>query len=659
MKLIEKDQFVRSEAGFILTIQKTYRAVFGLGEKFDSVNQKGKQVRACVREKCFYQEEYTYLSMPFFLTPDGFGIFVDTYAEVEFDFREENKITVLCHFDTMGRIPKVYLLEGTPKQVLGEFRTLAGLPRLFPKWVLGSWMSSNRWRKQSEVEEQLMLTKEYGFPHNVLVIEPWSDLTTSYLWEGSHIPHKKGNEFATIEEVDYSESEEWPNPQKMIENMHTQGIRTLLWVVPVYAQGISIEGRCNLNQCASDNAYVRQSGECVLNSSGTPYEIPHTWCIGSMLPDFTDEVGAEHWFNRFRHLLSMGIDGFKTDGGEFVHNTDVVFRDGTTGIEGQNAYAEQYTRAFAEFVGKDRVVFSRAGGPRSPEFSIVWAGDQESTWSEYASVVKAGISAGLSGVSCWGYDIAGFAGYLPSEELYLRATQTAVFLPVMQWHSEPVSNGRCDFTGAWKTNDRSPWNMSAFHKKPELLELLRKQYFLHYNLIPYQYSLMAEASRTGISAIRHLCLEFPEDDTVYSIEDEFMLGSALLVAPVLEDYSLTRQVYFPEGDWYDLHTGKAYSHGWMEIELTREYCPAFVRKNACIPLNLSEGKLCSDVGNSMDGYHELTFLVNGEGTYDFADDLGNEIVVRWTDSSSEVIRNTLTTPVYFMRIGVNALPQPE
>ncbi len=650
MKKINFRHIKKTAEGYALTLAREYRAVFGFGEKFDSVNQKGKFVRACVREKCFYQGEYTYCSMPFFLTPDGFGIYVDTYVEVDFDFRKEGELTISFPAGSHGEEANIWYFEGTPKEILTQYRTLVGLPRLFPKWVLGAWMSANRWHTQEEVEEQRMLTKKLNFPHNVLVIEPWSDLTTHYLFNNCSIPPKEGNEAATYAEMHFSEP--WQDPRALVDALHADGIRVLLWVVPVYAQGGNLETRCNVEQALRDNEYVKQHRECVLNADGTPYEIPHTWMIGSMVPDFTNAISTEHWFNHFRYLKdTVGIDGFKTDGGEFIHDRTVTFSDGTTGLEGQNRYAELYTQAFADFMGEEGIVFSRAGGQRSPTHTVLWAGDQESTWSEFGSVLKAGLSAGLSGFSAWGFDISGFSGYLPSRELYLRSVQTAAFVPVMQWHSDPVSNNRCDFTGAWKTNDRSPWNMAAYLKDEGLLDLLREQFFLHYNLMPCFYDLLREASKTGIPILRHLSLEFPEDDATYGIEDEFMLGSSLLVAPVLRDYTAVRKVYLPRGRWFDLYTGAIYGGGWNEIRLDERHIPVFMRENGCVPLNLKGGKLCSDVGNRLDGYCELTFLISGEGKYEFSDDLGNSILLVWNLRECYAKKNKTQIPFKVLRIG--------
>lgn len=655
MQPLNDSFFLRTDEGFKLTLNKKYRAVYGLGEKFDNVNQKGSFVRACVREKCFYQGEYTYLSMPFFMTPDGFGVYVDTYAEVDFDFTCDDKIEITIFRPTDGKIPPVYLLEGTLKEILTAYRKLTSMPKVFPKWSLGAFMSANRWKYDYEIEEQLALAEKYNFPHNVIVIEPWSDVSTHYLFNGMESPLKPGDGYVKLSECDFSSSDYWKDPVALINKIHAANMHVILWVVPVYAQGVTVETQTHLEQLANDIEYVKKSGECVLNADGTPYEIPHTWCIGSMVPDFTDKVGTKHWFDRYSYLLEMGVDGFKTDGGEFIHDKTVKFSDGTTGVEGQNAYPEQYTHAFADFVGDKGIVFSRAGGQNSPSFSLIWAGDQESTWSEYRSVLKAGLSAGLSGINNWGYDIAGFSGYLPTAELYLRATQAAAFFPVMQWHSDPVGNGRCDFSGAWKTNDRSPWNMAAYLKDESLLGILRKQFFLHYNLLPYLYSLMLEAHETGIPSLRALALEFPDDERTYSIENEFMLGSALLVAPVTDDYIEEETVYLPQGTWYGLYDGKKYDGGEVSVRLCRDYTPAFMRDNSCIPLNLNGGKLFSDVGNRLDGYCELTFLLSGFGAYTFTDDLGNKISFTWTRENHTITENEKHLPVRFLQVGVDKL----
>lgn len=621
-----------------LVINRCYRAVYGLGEKFDKVNQKGLIVRSVVREKCFYQGEYTYCPIPFFMTPDGFGVYVDTYVEVDFDFTKDDVITISFSLDTFGKVAKVYLFEGTMKEILKEYRMLTGMPRIFPKWALGAWMSSNRWHNDNEVRLELKHNKEYGFSHNVLVIEPWSDLTTHYIVNGCKVNIKGDGDFATLDKLNFKDNDIWPDFPKLVSDIHDDGIKLLLWVVPIYAQDECMETKVNFESALNENEYVKQKKYVVLNKDNTPYTIPRVWCIGSMIPDFTNQIAKDYWFNRFDYLRKIGVDGFKTDGGEFVHELDVKFYSGETGLEGINKYPDDYTESFSKFTGDEGIIYSRSGGVKTPVNTILWAGDQESTWPEFRSMVVAGISSGLSGISTWGYDIAGFSGYLPTRTLYLRSVEFATFLPIMQWHSDPVSNNRCDFTLAYNINDRSPWNMAKYLKDPELLSLLKKKFDMHYNLIPYQYMLMKESNETGVPAIRHLALEF-DDENVLEIEKEFMLGDSLLIAPVLDDYIDEEEVYLPDDIWYNLYTKEKYTNGVYTIKLKDEYIPVFMRNNKCIPLNLNGGLIETSVGNNLNEYKELTFLVSGTGTYIFTDDLGNDITITWNKNSHKEISN--------------------
>lgn len=649
MEKISSKSLTKIENKYHYVINKPYGGVFGFGEKFDSVNQNGKFVKAIVKEKCFYQGECTYLSMPFFFSDGGFGIYVDTYVEVDFDFTKEGIVDISFSDDSFKSEIFIYVFSGSPKEILYEFRKLVGFPKVFPKWVLGSWMSANRWRNQNDIYEQLELNEKYHFPHNVLVIEPWSDLTTRYTWMDATSSFRKGDEvIGSYKELKYGKS--WPNPKEMIDKLHAQGLHLFLWLVPIYAQGNDLETTFNKEQCLSDNEFVIKNKYVAMKDEVNPYIIPHTWCIGSMIIDFTNPKANENWFNHFRYLLDMGVDGFKTDGGEFVHEMDAKFFDGTTGIELRNKYPDLYSEKFAEFVGEKGTIFSRAGGVKAPCNAVIWGGDQESTWSEFNSIVKAGLSAGCSGISTWGFDITGFSGYLPSKELYLRSVMMATFVPVMQWHSDPVTNNRCDFSGAYKINDRSPWNIAKYYKDDSIIESCLKYFRLHYNLLPYQYQLMLESHNSGTPSMRHLVFEYPNDKNVLNIDDQFMVGPSLLVAPILADYIESRKVYIPEDGYIDIFSKEKLNKGYHEAKVIKDQIPLYMRNNSVIPLNLSGQSLMSDVSNKLDEYKELTFLVSGSGCYLYKDELGNEIELSWDVKTHIVNKNTSNIPVYILHI---------
>ncbi len=159
----------------------------------------------------------------------------------------------------------------------------------------------------------------------------------------------------------------------------------------------------------------------------------------------------------------MGVEGFKTDGGEFLFDSTARMHDGTTGLETHNLYPAQYVGAYHRFLkqnGVNGVTFSRADYTGAHTRPLHWAGDQLSTWSELQAQLSAGLSAGLSGVLFWGFDIGGFAGELPTTELYLRASAMACFSSLMQWHAEPRSGQFYATHEDGFVNDRSPWNLA-------------------------------------------------------------------------------------------------------------------------------------------------------------------------------------------------------
>lgn len=259
------------------------------------------------------------------------------------------------------------------------------------------------------------------------------------------------------------------------------------------------------------------------------------------------------------YLLEMGVDGFKTDGGEFVYREDLRFHDGSTGREGVNRYARDYEQSYRRFLGESRILFSRAGFTGQHTVPLHWAGDQQSQNSELKSALRAGLSAAASGILFWGFDLAGFAGPLPTPDLYRRATQMACFCPVMQWHSEPDGGQFKELMpGGEGNNERSPWNMAAAYNAPAFMEEMRFWYRLREKLRPYIWQTAQKSAEESRPLMRPLVYEWPDDPNAIDCEDEYLFGDALLVAPLLEENAEDRTVYLPDGQWIDFFTRKKY-----------------------------------------------------------------------------------------------------
>jgi len=407
------------------------------------------------------------------------------------------------------------------------------------------------------VKAQLKALKEYDYPASVMVLEAWSDERTFYLW---------------------NDDKHWQSPVQMVKAVRDAGLHLVLWQIPI----IKYEWDGNPGkQLLEDEEFVIRHGYCIMREDGTPYRITDKWFHNSLMLDFTNPDAVKWWFGKRKHLLEAGVEGFKTDGGEFLFGRDCVLFDGTCGEEAHNLYANQYIGAYRDFMrenGVNGVLFSRAGFTGAQAMPIHWAGDQLSQWSELKGQLSAGLSAGLSGIPIWGFDIGGFAGELPSKELYLRATAMGAFCPVMQWHAEP-RNGQFEKTyDEAFINDRSPWNLARLLKDDEILPISRAFAKKRVEMQPY---LLSEAEYCVANArpmMAHLVYDYPEDGNVYGIEDEYMLGRRFLVAPIVTEGQNGRAVYLPRGKWKDAYLGTLLDGGrWITYPCPLDRIPVFER----------------------------------------------------------------------------------
>ena len=613
-KLTEKIEGGRST----LTYDCDATIAYGMGERFDGVDRMGKTTECTIIEKFTHQGENTYFPLPFFFCNDGHGVFVKSDAAAIFTLSIGHVEITLPEGDC-----DVHFLFGTPREMIAQFVRLTGGPLLPPDWAFGPWVSANRWKSQRDVEEQLDKIESSGYPATSLVIEAWSDEATFYLWNGAQYEGKSGKE--AFSAADFRFCEPWPDPQAMIDRMHRMGIRLVLWQIPALKQ---LEEGEVCAQHERDDAYALEQGYVVLHAEGTPYRIPKQWFIGAHVPDFTVPELCNWWMEKRRYLLEMGVDGFKTDGGEFMHDLSVRFHNGQSGVTMRNRYVADYEETYTRAIGEKRTLFSRAGYLGAQKSPIHWAGDQVSSFEEMRSVLGAGLSLGLSGVPFWSFDIGGFAGPLPTAELYLRATAMAAFVPVMQWHSEPLGGQFGGFdTGL--VNDRSPWNI-ALHAKDESVERVALFYArLRMNLLPELLRQAKIAASTGLPMMRHLVLDYPDDAQAQACHDEFMLGD-LLIAPVLHEGATERAVYLPAGRWHNFLSGETLEGGRMvQVAASRDKIPVFLRTPGAIVLNLPENLLLGgDVGNSVDRLHTPVVAISGAVELDYADAFGNRAILR-------------------------------
>ena len=213
-------------------------------------------------------------------------------------------------------------------------------------------------------------------------------------------------------------------------------------------------------------------------------------------------------------------------------------------------------------VAGEHIIWARSAWAGSQRYPVHWGGDASNTDGAMLSTLHGGLSLGLSGFSFWSHDIGGFVLQTP-EELYRR------WLPFGMLTSHSRTHG---------TPPKEPWLYN-----PEFTDAFRKSVNLKYRLMPYVYAQAKDCSERGLPMLRALFVEFPDDPGAWQVEDQYMFGSDILVAPLFEKNSTGRNVYLPKGKWVDYQTGKQYEGGWQSIDAGEIPVVMLVRDGAVLP----------------------------------------------------------------------------
>ncbi len=514
----------------------------GFGERFDSLDQRGKEVDLWVEDGA--QGGLTYIPVPFYLSSAGYGLHIDTDVRCVARMATPDDPGVVSIRNAAATLGLTAIPGGTPKEILSRYTAIAGRPEVPPAWVFGPWKSRD-WQTadQTGIREDVQMQHELGLPATVKLIDA--------RWEVAyHTFEFDPNKFA--------------DPRAMVDHIQAHGSRLVVWISPWMAVDNKDDPNDAYYECAERGYLIRNpAGEVYVHRLGN-----NPMLVGSCI-DFTNPEAAAWWQAKIRRLAAMGVSGINTDFGEQVPE-DAVFHDGRTGSEMRNVYPRLYNEITYEALQATQpaVLLARSGWHGSQRLSAIWAGDQTSDFAHASglrSAIAAGLSAGLSGFPYWTSDIGGYFG-TPSDEVYQRWTQFGAFSPIMMIH------------GAGR---REPWTFSE-----QTLDLYRHYAQLHTDLFPYIYTYACEASRTGLPIMRAMPLEHPDEPEAWGelAEHQYCFGAELLVAPVYYGFSRTRLVYLPQGLWRDFWTGELLQGGRVVRHRAEvEQIPVFARVGAIIP----------------------------------------------------------------------------
>lgn len=526
--------------------------VVGFGERFNGVDQRGRLVDAVVFDQYKGQGARTYLPIPFaIVVGGGFGFHVDTGHRVRFDVGKTTSDELVVHVDLEPGEPEPHvtlrLFAGEPAAVLKQFLAASGGATLPPEWIYRLWLSGNEWNSEARLRTELSRADEADIPVGVVVIEAWSDEQTFVAFNGAEYALHPDGSPHRYADFSFPPDGPWPDPKRLVDELHARGTKVLLWQIPLAGS--------HSGQAAADVETMLGRRYFVAAADGSPYRNPGGWFPDALLPDFTNDDARRWWIEKRRYLVEeVGIDGFKTDGGEHAWSPDLRYADGSRGGATNNRYPVLYGAAFHELLassGRDPVTLSRAGFTGSAAVPCHWAGDEDSTWEAFRASISAGLSAGASGIFFWAWDIAGFSGPLPSAELYLRAAAMASLCPIMQVHSE-FNHQRTP------SRDRTPWNVADETGNPDVIRVFRRFVRLRERLVPYLAQQAALAVERGMPLMRASCFEVADDERIWEFPEQYFLGDALLVAPVTEPGVERQRLYVPAGDWVDPWSREAF-----------------------------------------------------------------------------------------------------
>ncbi len=530
--------------------------VVGFGERFDRLDQRGHRLDATVFEQYKDQAAHgrTYLPMPFahVVSASGsWGFHIRTANRTHYDVAATHPDELRIQVDLDGRPTQdidVGIYHGTPTDVLDQFLAEVGRPEELPDWIFRLWASGNEWNTQRLVLDRMNTHRDLDIPVGVVVIEAWSDESTFTAFRDAHYhvtpdgaPHD-GDDFT------YPPGGAWPDPKGLVDELHRRGIKVVLWQIPLLKMRPPPQG-----QARADADALLAGGHAVQHADGRPYRNHGWWFPGALMPDLSTQCTRQWWTDKRRYLVRhLGVDGFKTDGGEHAWGDDLTYRDGTLGVAGNNRFPVHYARAYGDLLrseAKAPVTFSRAGFTGSQAHGIYWAGDENSTWEAFRASITAGLTAAACGILYWGWDIAGFSGPIPDAELYLRATAAATFMPIMQYHSEYHHHRK-------PLRDRTPWNIQQQTGNENVVSTFRRFTQIREALIPYLAQQTKASTATGKPLMRPLYFDHSDDPTVWNHPLQYKLGDHLLINPVTEPGATKWTTYLPAGDWIDTTTGE-------------------------------------------------------------------------------------------------------
>jgi alpha-D-xyloside xylohydrolase len=576
-------------------------ALFGLGQHQDSaMNLKGVQQHL--------ENANTQINLPLLVSNRGYGVFWDNYSKSDFYGNDSNGTKYRYVSEAGDRLDYYFFYGPSLDRVIALYRVATGAAPMFPRWAYGLFQSKDHYQSTSELMAVKDGYRNAKIPLDV-VVQDW-DYWVPYVW-GSHL----------MDESRYAD------PAALVSQMHDANVHLMISIWPLYETTASPRRTDELANFEALDA------------------------LGALLPT----SGTHHFYDPFnsmaralvyeqirdRLLDKYGWDAIWADNTEPQAYPDPVNVHSATTALGKgalvlNAYPLEHARGLYEgwrgatggIPDKRVYVLSRSAFSGQQRYGTAcWSGDINCDFPTFAKQLPAGLNYALAGMPYWTTDIGGYFGgsvnwsSAASNELFTRWFQFGAFCPVFRIHGQ---GARELYNNVWSAETKA--NLLAVDK-------------LRYRLMPYIYSLAWKVTSQGYTMMRHLVFDYPNDEKVFDIKDQFMFGPALLVNPVTAAGVTSRSVYLPAGTWYDFWTGATATGGAsMTVNAPLSTIPLYVRGGSILPMgpNIEYAAQSSDpleirIYPGQDG--SFTLYEDAGDTYDYETGQYAEIPLAWNEAS--------------------------
>lgn len=520
---------------------------YGLGQRQEPfLNLKGCELELAQRN--------SQVNIPFALSSQGYGFLWNNPASGRVSLARN---CTLWTAEVTSLIDYWVTAGDTPADILEMYAQATGHVPMLPEFAAGFWQCKLRYRTQDELLGVAREYKRRGLPVSVIVIDAF------------HWPRQGEWCF---------DPAYWPDPAEMVRELKELGIELMVSIWP------TIDPR------SSNYGEMKRKGYFVRTDRGVQTQLI---CLGNQVFfDATHPDARKYLWSKVKeNYLKYGIKVFWLDEAEpefSVYDFDNIRYHLGTNLEVGNIYPMLYAKAFYDGLTEEGVTevfsLSRSAWAGSQRYgAAVWSGDIHSDFATLRRQVCAGLNIGISGIPWWTTDIGGFFGGDPEDpkfrELLIRWFQYGVFCPLFRLHGYrlPTGPGECGDAGLFDFDTCGPNEVWSYGE--ETYEILKELLLLRERLRPYIMELMEAAHEKGAPPMRPLFFDFPQDAACWSVEDEFMFGPDILVAPVLYEGASSRRVYLPAGaGWKEASTGTMYGGGqYVDSDAPLEVIPVFFR----------------------------------------------------------------------------------